>query len=109
MSSAIALTDCTVLRIDRKEMMRAVHEEHAFFRCFVAYLLLRNSRTQENLIDQLFNSSEKRLARALLLLATRKEGKPESGSQGEPGVLAEMIGTTRSRINFFYNRITKRH
>jgi CRP/FNR family cyclic AMP-dependent transcriptional regulator len=108
-SSAIALTDCTLLRIERKEMMRVVHEEHAFSDVFVAYLLLRNSRIQEDLIDQLFNSSEKRLARALLLLANfGKEGKPESEiPKVSQEVLAEMIGTTRSRVNFFMNRFRK--
>jgi CRP/FNR family transcriptional regulator, cyclic AMP receptor protein len=109
MASAIAMTDCTVLRIEREEMMRVVHEEHVFSDVFVAYLLARNSRIQEDLIDQLFNSSEKRLARALLLLANfGKEGKPEpvipSISQE---MLAEMIGTTRSRVSFFMNRFRK--
>jgi CRP/FNR family cyclic AMP-dependent transcriptional regulator len=109
MSSAIALTDCSVLRIDRNELKRVVHEEHAFSDVFVAHLLLRNSRTQEDLIDQLFNSSEKRLARALLLLANfGKEGKPETViPKVSQEVFAEMIGTTRSRVNFFMNRFRK--
>jgi CRP/FNR family cyclic AMP-dependent transcriptional regulator len=108
-SSAIAMTDCTVLRIERKEMMRVIHEEHAFSDVFVAYLLERNSRIQADLIDQLFNSSEKRLARALLLLAHfGKEGKPEAViPKISQEVLAEMIGATRSRVSFFLNRFRK--
>jgi CRP/FNR family cyclic AMP-dependent transcriptional regulator len=108
-SSAIAMTDCTVLRIERKEMMRVIHEEHAFSDVFVAYLLERNSRIQADLIDQLFNSSEKRLARALLLLAHfGKEGKPEAViPKISQEVLAEMIGATRSRVSFFMNRFRK--
>jgi CRP/FNR family transcriptional regulator, cyclic AMP receptor protein len=109
MASAAAMTDCTLLRIERKEMMRVVHEEHVFSDVFVAYLLARNSRIQEDLIDQLFNSSEKRLARVLLPLAQfGKEGKPEvvipKLSQES---LAKMVGTTRSRTSFFMNRFRK--
>lgn len=109
MSSAVAMTDCTVMRIERKEMMRLVHEEHVISSVFVAYLLARNSRIQEDLIDQLFNSSEKRLARALLLLANfGKEGKPETViPKISQEMLAEMIGTTRSRVSFFMNRFRK--
>jgi CRP/FNR family transcriptional regulator, cyclic AMP receptor protein len=109
MASAIAMTDCTVLRIERKEMMRVVHEEHVFSDVFVAYLLARNSRIQEDLIDQLFNSSEKRLARALLLLANfGKDGKPEEViPKVSQEMLAEMIGATRSRVSFFMNRFRK--
>ena len=109
MASAVALSDCTVLRIERKEMMRVVHEEHVFSDVFVAYLLARNTRIQEDLIDQLFNSSEKRLARALLLLANfGKEGKPEAViPKVSQEMLAEMIGTTRSRVSFFMNRFRK--
>jgi CRP/FNR family transcriptional regulator, cyclic AMP receptor protein len=109
MASAIAMTDCTVLRIERTEMMRVVHEEHVFSDVFVAYLLARNSRIQEDLIDQLFNSSEKRLARALLLLANfGKERKPEPVIPNiSQEMLAEMIGTTRSRVSFFMNRFRK--
>jgi CRP/FNR family cyclic AMP-dependent transcriptional regulator len=100
------LTDCTVLKIERKEMMRVIHAEQAFSDVFVAYLLARNGRIQEDLIDQLFNSSEKRLARALLLLANfGKEGKPEAViPKISQETLAEMIGTTRSRVSFFMNR-----
>jgi CRP/FNR family cyclic AMP-dependent transcriptional regulator len=105
-ASAAAMTDCTVLKIERKEMMRVIHEEQAFSDVFVAYLLARNGRIQEDLIDQLFNSSEKRLARALLLLANfGKEGKPEAViPKISQETLAEMIGTTRSRVSFFMNR-----
>jgi CRP/FNR family cyclic AMP-dependent transcriptional regulator len=109
LSSAIAMTNCTVMRIERKEMMRVVHEEHVFSDVFVAYLIGRNSRIQEDLIDQLFNSSEKRLARALLLLANfGKEGAPEVViPKVSQETLAEMIGSTRSRVNFFMNRFRK--
>jgi len=106
LSSATAITSCTVLRIERKEMMRVIHEEHGFSDVFVAYLLARNARIQEDLVDQLFNSSEKRLARALLLLANfGKEGKPERViPKISQEMLAEMIGATRSRVSFFMNR-----
>jgi CRP/FNR family transcriptional regulator, cyclic AMP receptor protein len=108
-ASAVAITNCTVMKIERKEMMRVVHEEQLFSDVFVAYLLARNSRIQEDLIDQLFNSSEKRLARALLLLANfGKEGKTEEViPKISQETLAEMIGTTRSRVNFFMNRFRK--
>jgi CRP/FNR family transcriptional regulator, cyclic AMP receptor protein len=107
--SAVAITDCTVMRIERKEMMRVVHDEPVFSDVFVAYLLSRNSRIQEDLIDQLFNSSEKRLARALLLLAKfGKEGTSEALiPKITQEVLAEMIGATRSRVNFFMRRFHK--
>jgi len=109
MASATALTSCTVLRIELKEMMRVIHEEHIFSDVFVAYLLARNTRIQEDLIDQLFNSSEKRLARKLLLLANfGKEGKPEAViPKISQEMLAEMIGATRSRVSFFMNRFRK--
>jgi len=109
MASATAMTNCAVLRIERKEMMRVIHEEHIFSDVFVAYLLARNTRIQEDLIDQLFNSSEKRLARALLLLANfGKEGKPEAViPKISQEMLAEMIGATRSRVSFFMNRFRK--
>jgi CRP/FNR family cyclic AMP-dependent transcriptional regulator len=107
--SATAMTDCSVMRIDKKYMMEVLHREHAFSDMFVAYLLKRNIRYEEDLVDQLFNSSEKRLARVLLLLAHfGKEGKPEvvipTISQE---TLAEMVGTTRSRVSFFMNRFRK--
>src|SRR5438874_7596510 len=109
MASATAMTACTVLRIERKEMMRVIHEEHFFSDVFVAYLLARNTRIQADLVDQLFNSSEKRLARALLLLANfGKEGKPETAiPKISQEILAERIGTTRSRVSFFMNRFRK--
>ena len=106
MGSATAMTDCEVLRIDKKAMMLALHREHAFSDLFVAYLLARNIRYEEDLVDQLFNSSEKRLARLLLLLAHfGKEGAPETViPKMSQETLAEMIGTTRSRVSFFMNR-----
>jgi CRP/FNR family transcriptional regulator, cyclic AMP receptor protein len=106
MSFATARTDCAGLRIDKKAMMEALHREHEFSDLFVAYLLARNIRYEEDLVDQLFNSSEKRLARILLLLAHfGKEGKPETViPKISQEVLAEMIGTTRSRVSFFMNR-----
>jgi len=109
MDSATAMTDCALLRIEKKAMMEALHREHAFSDLFVAYLLARNARYEEDLVDQLFNSSEKRLARALLLLANfGKEGKPEKVvTKISQEMLAEMIGTTRSRVSFFMNRFRK--
>jgi len=109
MGSATAMTDCAVLRIDKKAMMEALHREHEFSDLFVAYLLARNIRYEEDLVDQLFNSSEKRLARILLLLAHfGKEGIPETVvPKISQETLAEMIGTTRSRVSFFMNRFRK--
>ena len=106
LATATATTDCTALRITRDEMVRVMHEEHGFSDLFLKYLVARGMRTQADLVDQLFNSSEKRLARILLLMA-------EFGQPGEPEsyipkitqeTLAEMIGTTRSRVSFFMNR-----
>jgi CRP/FNR family cyclic AMP-dependent transcriptional regulator len=110
MATATAIMPATLLRIERKEMVRVLHEEKLFSEVFVAYLLGRNIRIQEDLVDQLFNSSEKRLARALLLLAQfGKEGAaPEAViPKISQEVLAEMIGTTRSRVSFFMNRFRK--
>ena len=109
MCSAIAITDCEVMRIDKKSMMDVIHRERAFSDMFVAYLLTRNIRYEEDLVDQLFNSSEKRLARILLLLAHfGKDGKPEVAiPKISQETLAEMVGTTRSRVNFFMNRFRK--
>ncbi len=109
MCSAIAMTDCATLRIDKKAMMEALHREHEFSDLFVAYLLARNIRYEEDLVDQLFNSSEKCLARILLLLAHfGKEGIPETVvPKISQEMLAEMIGTTRSRVSFFMNRFRK--
>jgi CRP-like cAMP-binding protein len=106
MCSAIAMTDCSVMRIDKKIMLNVLHEEHAMSDIFVAYLLTRNIRYEEDLVDQLFNSSEKRLARLLLMLA--HFGKEEEAKTVIPEIsqeiLAEMVGTTRSRVSFFMNR-----
>jgi CRP-like cAMP-binding protein len=109
MSTALAMTDCSVVRIEKKVMMQVLHQQHEFSDLFVAYLLARNIRYEEDLVDQLFNSSEKRLARILLLLARfGKEGKPEPIIPNiTQETLAEMVGTTRSRVNFFMNRFRK--
>jgi CRP/FNR family transcriptional regulator, cyclic AMP receptor protein len=109
MGSAAAMTDCELLRIDKKAMMDALHHEHALSDVFVAYLLARNIRYEEDLVDQLFNSSEKRLARVLLMLAHfGKEGVPETVvPKISQETLAEMVGTTRSRVSFFMNRFRK--
>jgi CRP/FNR family cyclic AMP-dependent transcriptional regulator len=109
MGSAAAMTDCELLRVDKQAMMEALHREHTFSDMFVAYLLARNIRYEEDLVDHLFNSSEKRLARVLLLLARfGKEGVPETVvPKISQETLAEMIGTTRSRVSFFMNRFRK--
>jgi CRP/FNR family cyclic AMP-dependent transcriptional regulator len=106
MGSATAMTECELLRIDKKAMMLALHREQTLSDLFVAYLLARNIRYEEDLVDQLFNSSEKRLARLLLLLAHfGKEGAPETViPKISQETLADMIGTTRSRVSFFMNR-----
>ena len=104
MGSATAMTDCAILRIAKKAMMEALHREHQFSDLFVAYLLARNIRYEEDLVDQLFNSSEKRLAR-LLLAHFGKDGVPEAViPKISQETLAEMICTTRSRVSFFMNR-----
>lgn len=109
MGSAVAMTDCELMRIEKKAMMEALHREHAFSDVFVAYLLARNIRYEEDLVDQLFNSSEKRLARVLLMLAHfGKEGVPQTVvPKISQETLAEMIGTTRSRVSFFMNRFRR--
>jgi CRP/FNR family transcriptional regulator, cyclic AMP receptor protein len=109
MLSAAAMNDCELLRVDKRAMIDALHREHAFSDLFVAYLLARNIRYEEDLVDQLFNSSEKRLARVLLLLAHfGKEGVPETVvPRISQETLAEMVGTTRSRVSFFMNRFRK--
>lgn len=108
-ATATALIPSTLLRIERAEMVRVLHKEQSFSEVFVSYLLARNARVQEDLVDQLFNSSEKRLARALLMLAQfGKEGKPEMViPKISQETLADMIGTTRSRVSFFMNRFRK--
>jgi CRP/FNR family cyclic AMP-dependent transcriptional regulator len=109
MGSATAMMDSAVLQIDKKAMMKALHREHEFSDLFVAYLLSRNIRYEEDLVDQLFNSSEKRLARILLLLAHfGKDGVPETVvPKISQEMLAEMVGTTRSRVSFLMNRFRK--
>jgi CRP-like cAMP-binding protein len=109
MGSATALTNCAALRIDKKAMVEALHREHELSDLFVAHLLARSIRYQEDLVDQLFNSSEKRLARVLLLLARfGKEGEPDAViPKISQETLAEMVGTTRSRVSFFMNRFRK--
>jgi CRP/FNR family transcriptional regulator, cyclic AMP receptor protein len=108
-STATALTECTVVRLEKTAVVRALHENLSFSEYFVSYLLSRNVRLTEDLVDQLFNSSEKRLARALLLLAhyetnTRQDVLLPSINQQ---TLAKMIGTTRSRVNFFMNKFRR--
>jgi CRP/FNR family cyclic AMP-dependent transcriptional regulator len=106
LSSATAINNCTALKITRAEMIRVMHQEHEFSNLFLKFLLERSMRTQADLVDQLFNSSEKRLARILLLMA--EFGKPGERETFIPPItqetLAEMIGTTRSRVSFFMNR-----
>jgi CRP/FNR family cyclic AMP-dependent transcriptional regulator len=107
--TATAITPSTVLMIEKREMIRVLHVEHAFSDRFISYMLSRNIRIEEDLIDQLFNSSEKRLARSLLLLA--RYGKQDKPQRVLPKIsqemLAEMVGTTRSRVNFFMNKFRK--
>ncbi len=109
MATAAAITPSSILVIEKNEMMRVLHAEHALSDRFMSYILLRNIRIEEDLIDQLFNSSEKRLARALLLLARYgKESQPQKMlPKVSQQMLAEMIGTTRTRVNFFMNRFRK--
>jgi CRP/FNR family cyclic AMP-dependent transcriptional regulator len=109
MGSAVAMTDCELLQVEKRVMMGVLHREHAFSDMFVAYLLARNIRYEEDLVDQLFNSTEKRLARILLLLAHfGKESIPEEVvPKISQETLAEMIGSTRSRVSFFMNRFRK--
>ena len=109
LATATAITACRALKIDKEEMARVMHEEQSFSDLFVKFLLARSMRTQADLVDQLFNSSEKRLARILLLLAEfGKPGEPESLiPEITQETLAEMIGTTRSRVSFFMNRFRK--
>jgi CRP-like cAMP-binding protein len=109
LSTATAITACTALKIGRDEMIRVMHEENSFSELFLKFLLDHSMRIQADLVDQLFNSSEKRLARILLLMA--EFGKPGEPEQYIPKIsqetLAEMVGTTRSRVSFFMNRFRK--
>jgi CRP/FNR family transcriptional regulator, cyclic AMP receptor protein len=109
MATATAITSCTALKIERQEMVRVMHEEHSLSDLYLKFLLGRSMRAQADLVDQLFNSSEKRLARTLLLMA--KFGKPGEPEPLLPQItqetLAEMIGTTRSRVSFFMNSFRK--
>jgi len=108
-STTTAMEDCVITSITKAAMITALHDEHTFSELFMAYLLTRNSRIEEDLIDQLFNSSERRLARLLLLLANfGKEGDPQRISPNiSQETLAEMIGTTRSRVSHFMNKFRK--
>ena len=109
MATATAMTECSVVVVEKQEMVRQLHSKPAFADRFLSHMLTRNIRIEEDLIDQLFNSSEKRLARTLLLLA--RYGEPEASHRKLPRVsqetLAEMVGTTRSRVNFFMNKFRK--
>ena len=109
MGTATTVTPTTLLVIDKQEMIRVLHAEHEFSDRFVAYMLTRNIRIEQDLVDQLFNSSEKRLARTLLLLARYgKQDQPQKVvAKISQETLAEMIGTTRSRVNFFMNKFRK--
>ncbi len=109
LATATTIAPTTTLRIEKSEMLRVLHEERRFSDFFVPYMVSRNVRTQEDLVDQLFNSSEQRLARTLLLLANYgKEGTPETvAPEINQETLAGMVGTTRSRVNFFMNRFKK--
>ena len=109
LATAASMTDATVMRFEKAEMIRALHAEPAFAEVFTAHLLTRNSRVEADLVDHLFNSSEKRLARALLLLANfGKEGRPEPiTTKISQETLAEMVGTTRPRVSFFMNKFRK--
>jgi len=106
MATATALTECEIMRLEKSAILQVLHDEPAFSEMFVAHLLARTIRVEEDLVDQLFNSSEKRLARALLLLANfGKEGTPSPIiAKVSQETLAEMIGTTRSRVSFFMNK-----
>jgi CRP/FNR family transcriptional regulator, cyclic AMP receptor protein len=109
LATATAMTDCLIMRIERASMLRVLHDEPKFSELFITHLLHRNSRVEEDLVDQLFNSSEKRLARTLLLMANfGKDSKPEPViAKISQETLAEMIGTTRSRVSFFMNKFRR--
>jgi len=109
MGSATAITGSTILQVDKDQMVRLLHKQHALSDRFIAHMLARNIRIEEDLVDQLFNSSEKRLARTLLLLA--RYGEQDKPHKAVPKIsqatLAEMVGTTRSRVNFFMNKFKR--
>ena len=109
MATVVTMTDCVIMRIEKASIVRVLHDEPKFSEMFMKYLLSRNSRVEEDLVDQLFNSSEKRLARVLLLMANfGKESKPEPViAKISQETLAEMVGTTRSRVSFFMNKFRK--
>ena len=109
LATVTAITKCEIMRLDKAAMLRVLHEQPAFSELFISYLVARNVRIEADLVDQLFNSSEKRLARLLLLMANfGKEGKPEPVlTKISQTTLAEMIGTTRSRVSFFMNKFRK--
>ena len=108
LATAVAMTQCVIMRLDKAAIVRVLHDEPKFSEMFMSYILARNARVEEDLVDQLFNSSEKRLARVLLLMAHfGKEGKPEPIIAVSQETLAEMIGTTRSRVSTFMNKFRK--
>jgi len=109
LATVSTMTDCVIVRITKADTTRVIHEEPAFAELFISHLLARNSRVEEDLVDQLFNSSEKRLARTLLLLANfGKEGEPEPVlAKISQETLADMVGTTRSRVSAFMNKFRK--
>ncbi len=109
MATVVTMTECVITRIEKAAIVRVIHDEPKFSEMFMAYLLSRNSRVEEDLVDQLFNSSEKRLARVLLLMANfGKESKPEPViAKISQETLAEMVGTTRSRVSMFMNKFRK--
>jgi CRP/FNR family cyclic AMP-dependent transcriptional regulator len=109
MATATSMTDCQIVRLEKAQTIRVLHDEPTFSELFLTYVLSRNMRLEEDLVDQLFNSSEKRLARVLLLLANfGKEGKPEPViPKISQETLAEMVGTTRARVSFFMNKFRK--
>jgi CRP/FNR family transcriptional regulator, cyclic AMP receptor protein len=109
LATATAMAECEIMRVEKAAMIRVLHDEPGYSGMFVSHLLARTIRVEEDLVDQLFNSSEKRLARALLLLANfGKEGRPEPIiAKVSQETLAELIGTTRSRVSFFMNKFRK--
>lgn len=109
LATAAAMTDCIIMRINKAAVVRVLHDEPKFTEMFLSYILARNARVEEDLVDQLFNSSEKRLARVLLLMANfGKEGRLEPIlTKISQETLAEMVGTTRSRVNYFMNKFRK--